>query len=108
MPAQQLLSLTGGSLPQPVDFMRPGMPAVDSVHAASTFTPVPGGATYQVLHTTELDSYEPVAAAVSQLLQQPTPPSPDAVAGLLAAVAAPAGDNFAGTARSAAKLSIPR
>jgi hypothetical protein len=106
MPAQQLLSLTGESLPQPVDFLRPGMPAVDSVRSATMFTPVPGGPTYQVLHTTEFDSYEPAAAAISHLLQQPTPPSSEALASALAAAAAPAGDNFAGTARKAAKLSI--
>jgi hypothetical protein len=95
--------LTGASLAEPLDFERPGMPALDSVHDAVAFTPVPGGPTYQVLRTTEVDVYEPAQAAVSQLLQQ-GPASSDAIAAALRA--APAGDNFAGTARKAAKLSI--
>src|SRR5712691_9227480 len=99
------LPLTGASLAQPLDFERPGMPALDSVHDVVPFTPVPGGPTYTVLRTVELDSYEPATAAVARVLQQ-GPPTPTAIAETLQAVAGPPSDNFAGTARAAAKLSI--
>jgi hypothetical protein len=60
-----------------------------------------------VLRTIEFDSYEsgPATAAVSQLVQQ-GPPSPTAIADALQTTAPPLSDNFAGTARKAAKLSI--
>jgi hypothetical protein len=71
------------------------MPALDSIHArmviASPSTP---GRTYTILRTSEIDGYELEKAAKAGL------PAP----GLLAAV--PSGDNFSGTARKAAKLSI--
>jgi hypothetical protein len=107
MPATQL-PLTGATLAQPIDFTQPGLPSLDSVHDAIQFTPVPGGTTYQVLRTTEFDTYEssPEVAAVAQLLQQGRP-SPTALADALRAAAAPPpGDNFAGNDRKAAKLSI--
>ena len=106
MPATRL-PLTGATLAQPIDFTRPGLPSLDSVHAAIPFTPVPGGPTYQVLRTVEFDSYEssPQTAAVAQLLQQ-GPPSPEALTSALRVAPAALSDNFAGTARSAAKLSI--
>jgi hypothetical protein len=101
------LSLTGDSLADSLDFARPGMPASDGVYATVAFTPGTGGPTYQILRTTEFDAYESseqTAAALSQLLQ----------AGALAAAKIeevlraqpPVGDDFAGTARKAAKLSI--
>jgi hypothetical protein len=105
MPAT-LLPLTGATLAQPIDFAQPGLPSLDSVYEAVPLTPVPGGTTYQVLRTTEFDTYEssPVVSAVAQLLQQGRP-SPTALADALRA-AAPTGDNFAGNDRKAAKLSI--
>ena len=101
------LPLTGATLAEPIDFTRPGLPSLDSVHAAIPFTPVAGGPTYQVLRTTEFDVYEssPQTAAVQQLLQQ-GPPSAAALTSALQVAPAALSDNFAGTARSAAKLSI--
>jgi hypothetical protein len=102
------LPLTGVTLAQPLDFTRPGMPALDSVHDAIAFTPVAGGPTYQILRTIEFDSYEssPQNVAVAQLLQR-GPPSPSAIAAALR-TSTTLSENFAGTARAAAKLSIAR
>jgi hypothetical protein len=101
------LPLTGATLAQPIDFTRPGLPSLDAVHSAVAITPVPGGPTYQVLRTTEFDTYEssPQTAAIAQLLQQGAP-SPEALASALQVAPAALSDNFAGTAREAAKLSI--
>ena len=106
MPTTQL-RLTGESLAEALDFTRAGMPAEDSIHAVSSFTPTPGGPTYQVLHSTEFDSYESNEAttAVAQVVRQ-GPPTPTAISDALRAVGKPAGENFAGTDRAAAKLSI--
>lgn len=82
MPATRL-PLTGATLAQPIDFAQPGLPSLDSVFDAVSFTPIPGGPTYQVLRTTEVDTYESPGVA-----------------------AAPPSDNFAGTDRKTAKLSI--
>lgn len=71
------------------------MPALDSIHSrlviASPQTP---GRTYTILRTTEIDGYELEKATAAGL----------AAPGVLAPV--PTGDNFQGTARKAAKLSI--
>ena len=79
----------------PENPLRTGMPALDAIHArmiiASPQTP---GQTYTVLRTSEIDGYELEKAAAAGL------PAP----GPLAPV--PTGDNFMGTARKAAKLSI--
>jgi hypothetical protein len=71
------------------------MPALDTIHArlvlASPQTP---GRTYTILRTTEIDGYELEKAAAAGL----------AAPGVSTPV--PTGDNFQGTARKAAKLSI--
>lgn len=100
------LPLTGKAAPAPLSPLRPGMPALDSVHNMKEFAPQPGGPTYHIISTTETDSYESSAPAknMPKLLQSTPAPSSAAVAAALKAKA-PAGDNFAGTARKAAKLS---
>ena len=71
------------------------MPALDAVHARMVIaSPQTPGRTYTILRTTEIDGYELEKAAAAGL------PAP----GVLALV--PTGDNFQGTARKAAKLSI--
>src|SRR5262249_19777735 len=65
---------------------RPGMPAADSVEAVTVV------AKYKIIHTKEVDAYE--EGALGPGWAAPALPS------------APVGDNFAGTARKAAKLSI--
>ena|SRR5579859_430602 len=101
------LPLTGARLSEPLDFARAGMPAADSVLEASAFIPVAGGQTVQILRSTEFDAYEssPETAAVSHLLQQGQP-SAAALVEALRIPPARLSDNFAGTARAAAKLSI--
>jgi hypothetical protein len=66
---------------------RAGLPAQDSVAAVTT-----GAGKYTIIHTQELDAYEPGAMG------------PGLAAAARAAL--PVGDNFNGTARKAAKLSI--
>jgi len=101
------LPLTGAPMAEPLDQNRTGMPAADAVVEARPFTPAAGGPTYQILRTTEFDGYDtsPAAMGVAALLRDKAAPSPKALAAALAK-APPAGDNFAGTARKAAKLSI--
>jgi hypothetical protein len=84
---------------------RPGLPAPKSVVAEMTLTPPPAGATaaaaraspartaYRILRTNQLDAYD-----------KPLPQG--AVTAEALAALAPAGDQFRGTARKAAKLSI--
>jgi hypothetical protein len=83
------------------------MPAADSVVETRTITPPVGGRTYQLLRTIEFDSYETNAAAtaVAALVRTKRAPSPTALAAALK-TQTPPGDNFAGMARKAAKLSI--
>jgi hypothetical protein len=120
------LPLTGKKTSKPLDLALPGMPAQDSIHSEITFKPK-GGGTYRILRTTEVDTYEdnaaadalrtavhgikaPSMAAVSAAMKlSPTkrapkkkpggkkPPAPAPAAG---------SDDFAGTARRIAKLSI--
>jgi hypothetical protein len=102
------LLLTGAKAKQPLDLLRPGMPALDSIHDDSvTFKSTPKGRTYRILKTTEVDSYEttPTAMALGKVLKGKKAPAPAAIA---AAVKRkhPGGDNFTGQARKAAKLSI--
>src|SRR5690242_12889120 len=99
------LPLTGKAAAAPLTPMRPGMPALDSVHTTKQFSPV-AGQTYNIISTTETDSYESSAPAknVPKLLQSTPAPTSAAVAAAVKAKA-PVGDNFAGTARKAAKLS---
>jgi hypothetical protein len=99
------LPLTGANVKAPLDAMRVGMPASDSILDTVQFTPKPGGPTYTIVKTTELDSYDPVPRALTKLIASKQAPSSQAISAILKA-AAPASDNFAGTARKAAKLSI--
>jgi hypothetical protein len=79
-----------------VNPQRVGMPALDSISFADTAPLAKVQGTYQILRTNEIDSYE-------------GPPLTDssgvAMAITVSALAA-TGDNFRGTARKAAKLSI--
>jgi hypothetical protein len=124
------LPLSGKKTSKPLDLALPGMPAQDSIHSETTFKPK-GGGTYRILRTTEVDTYEdnaaadalrnavhgikaPSMAAVSAAMKmtptkrapkkkpggkkpRPPKPGPGPAAG---------GDNFAGQARMAAKLSL--
>jgi hypothetical protein len=94
--------LTEAAAVESVDLMRPGMPAADSIisvrplrtaeaMAAAESLAVP---TYRIIQTNEVDGYEKAATSQETLK-----------AAVAAAEAAPS-DNFAGTARKAAKLSI--
>ncbi len=83
---------------------RPGLPDPAAILQAVPFTPqraasargdlqAAGPVTYQILHTTEADAYDPPPEAAG----------PEGGRGL---PAAPAGDDFHGTSRRAAKLSL--
>jgi hypothetical protein len=83
-----------------LDLQRAGMPAMDSVTGVTITSPSTAtaeadsaGIQYRIIQTNELDEYEKGAASEDDFL---------------AAAAAPAGDNFEGTARKAAKLSIAK
>lgn len=106
MPSTTRLPLTGVSLAEPLDFLRAGMPARDSVRQVTQFTPVAGGPTYQIIHTTEFDAYDPNAqtAPLQQLIRQAAA-TPEAIDEALQRTV-PVGDDFAGNDRKAAKLSI--
>jgi hypothetical protein len=72
------------------------MPARDSITGIMLASPdataaATGGIQYRIIETNEMDEYEKGAASADEFA---------------AAAAAPAGDNFKGTARKAAKLSI--
>jgi hypothetical protein len=112
------LLLTGAKAKQPLEPLRPGMPALDSIDDDSV-TFKSKGRTYRILKTTEVDSYEttPTAMALRKALHGKLAPAPKAIAA--AAKLPPAkrprggkptpaggGDNFIGTARKIAKLSI--
>ena len=100
------LPLTGRSAATPFSPLRGGMPALDSIHSTRKFVPTAGGPSYQIISTTETDSYEstPPAVKLPRLLRTKKALSTAAVAAALK-TKAPSGDNFAGTARKAAKLS---
>src|ERR1700740_2109868 len=114
------LLLTGAPASAPLDPLRPGMPALDSIiDDKTTITPTPGGPSYRILKTTETDTYEssspaialraalagqkmPARAALTAAIKlSPVKPQPGQTA-----AAAARGDNFAGTDREAAKLSV--
>jgi len=102
------LLLTGAEARQPLDLLRPGMPALDSIHDDSvTFKSKPKGPTYRILKTTEVDSYEttPTAMALGKVLKGKKAPAPATIAAAVK-TKLPGGDNFAGKDRKAAKLSI--
>ena len=116
----QRLSLTGKKASAPLDLLRPGMPALDSIRDdKTTFTPTKGGPTYRILNTTETDGYETSAPAVAlrAATQGVLTPDPAAIAAAdnlpvvkaepgMTVEAAALSDNFAGTDRKAAKLSL--
>ena len=102
------LMLTGAQAKQVLDPLRPGMPALDSIHDDSvTFKSKPKGPTYRILRTTEVDSYEttPTAKAIGNVLKGKKAPAPAAIAAAVK-TKVPGDDNFAGQSRRAAKLSI--
>jgi hypothetical protein len=134
----QRLLLTGAKASAPLDLLRPGMPAHDSIlDDKTTFKPKASGPTYRILKTTEVDAYEDTepANALRKALHAQKTPAPAAIAAAAklpvakrrpgkkpaprpgkkpapgpgkkpAPAPAPGGDDFAGTARKAAKLSI--
>src|ERR1700730_4557141 len=78
----QRLQLTGENASAPLDLLRPGMPALDSIRDdKTTFTPTKGGPTYRILKTTETDGYENSATAVAlrQAVQGVLRPDPAAL-----------------------------
>jgi len=125
------LPLTGKKTSKPLDLALPGMPAPDSIHSEITFTPK-GGGTYRILRTTEVDTYEDNAAANALRsavhgIKAPSMTAVSAAMKLMPAkrsakkkpkgkkkpgkkpptpVPAAGSDDFAGTARKIAKLSI--
>jgi hypothetical protein len=122
------LQLTGKNAKQPLDVLRPGMPALDSIHD-DTATIKSKGRTYRILKTTEVDTYEDTvgASALRQVLHANPQPAPAAIAAAAkkppkpvkpvkpvkpgpGPKPGPSGgggpDGFAGSARMAAKLSI--
>jgi hypothetical protein len=113
------LQLTDKKARQPLEPLRTGMPALDSIHDDSV-TFKAKGRTYRILKTTEVDSYEntPTALALRKVLHGVPQPAPSAIAAAakLSTSKKPSGkkpapstsaDDFAGTARKIAKLSIP-
>jgi hypothetical protein len=103
-PAQmkvRVLPLTGTRLSTPLDLSRRGMPALDSIHSVVKFK-----RRYQIVKSTEIDSYEESTAAVAvrEALTGRQPSSAALAAAMKAR--APKGDNFGGTQRKAAKISI--
>lgn len=101
------LPLTGAKTKAPLYPLQVGMPALDSIHDDFAFRPKGGRSSYRVLRTTEVDSYEKTDAAqgfASALRGQKAP----APAAIKAAAKRPpsTGNQFAGTDRKAAKLSI--
>ncbi len=99
------LPMTGANVRAALNPMRVGMPASDSILDTAQFTPKPGGPSYTVIRTSELDSYEPVPRALAKIMASKQAVGPRAVATALKATA-PTSDNFSGSARKAAKLSI--
>lgn len=103
-PAQMkvsVLPLTGAKLSAPLDLSRRGMPALDSIHKVVKFK-----SRFKIVKSTEIDSYEasPSARALQKALLGRKPSG----AALMKAMKKPApkGDNFGGTQRKAAKITI--
>ena len=96
----RVLPLTGARLSAPLDLSRRGMPALDSIHNVVKFKG------FKIVKSTEIDSYEesPSARALQKALMGRQPAS----AALMKAMKKPApkSDNFGGTQRKAAKISI--
>ena len=102
------LPLTGAKAAAPIDPLRMGMPALDSIHSTETFSPTRKGPKYQIIHTTEVDTYEnsPAAQKLRKILPGNKAPSLVALTAAIKAKAKAPSDNFAGTDRKAAKLSV--
>lgn len=102
------LPLTGAKAAAPINPLRAGMPALDSIHSTETFSPRRKGPKYQIIHTTEVDTYEnsPAAQKLRKVLPGNKAPSLVALAAAVKAKAKAPGDNFAGKDRKAAKLSV--
>jgi hypothetical protein len=98
---EERIPLTGAKAAKPLDSTQRGMPALDSIHKTEMFK-----GKYHLIRTTEVDSYEktPTALALSRLLRTKQPPA-TAVASAVGRQPS-SGDNFGGTDRKAAKLSI--
>src|SRR5258708_37065273 len=75
------LLLTGAKAKQPLDLLRPGMPAIDSIHDDSV-TFKARGRTYRILKTTEADTYATSrpAGALGKALKGKRAPAPPAIA----------------------------
>jgi hypothetical protein len=101
------LVLTGKKAKRALDLLRLGMPALDSIHDDSV-TFKAKGRTYRILKTTEADSYEttPTAQALRKAMIGKQAPAPAAIAAAVKRKPPAVGEDFAGTARRAAKLSI--
>jgi hypothetical protein len=97
------LPLTGAKLAAPLNLMQRGMPALDSIHSVVKFK-----GKYRIIKSTEVDSYEktPTAIALKKALTGKKPSGAALTKAMKAP--APAGDNFNGSARKAAKLSIAK
>src|SRR5262245_22997225 len=100
------LPLTGRSLAVQLNLARPGMPSADWIHEVRQLAAAPGRR-FRILRTTEVDEYESNPTAVS--LRKAVSGRRVPALGMLAAATKkkkPTGDQFAGTSRKAAKLSI--
>ena len=98
------ITLTGKPARAQLNLARPGMPSADSIQDARRVI-VAGRRRFRILRTTEVDDYEstPTAISLRKVLARRTP---SATAVATAMKAKPTGDQFAGTARKAAKLSV--
>ena len=99
------MPLSGRPLPVPLNLSRTGMPAVDTIHEARRVIKS-GKRRFRILRTTEVDEYEstPTAVSLRSALRGKKQPSIAAVTAALKKK--PTGEQFAGTARKAAKISI--
>ena len=104
-PTNRLL-LTGAKASAPLDPLQAGMPALDAIHDDKAILKKKGQ-TYRILKTTETDSYEktPTAVALTKVLKGAKAPDPTAIATAVKGKP-PTTENFAGSDRKAAKLSI--
>jgi hypothetical protein len=100
------ITLTGKMARAQLDLARPGMPSADSIQDARRAV-VAGRRRFRILRTTEVDQYESTSSANSlRNVLARRAPSASAVASAMKAKPKPKGDQFAGTSRKAAKLSI--
>ncbi|MGH9382818.1 MAG: hypothetical protein ACRD2N_00780 [Vicinamibacterales bacterium] len=97
------IPLTGSATETPLNPLRTGMPALDSIQSAA----VTLRGTYRVIRTTEVDAYEksPLVLDLMNLLRAKGVISATVLESILTAKAT-TGDGFKGAARKAAKTSI--